>query len=214
MTQGFSWYPITDRKLIAVINAKVDYDKSWDICRRMGGELLTFSWREMYHLVDELHLLHGVADDYWFGATREGHGMIRWNDGDYFPTRGYNISFNDQINERTCASLQIFMTRGMGFIPGSTISYNIQMSNCQLSKKAVCQRRNWIGAIGVVAIVALILSCIAIVLLLILMCNRKCCSCWTSSSKSKNFSSGVKTVVHTRHHSPTGNTGTTESAIN
>lgn len=152
----FSWFPATEHKTITFIPSMV-YEKAEEICDKMKGRLLTFNWNELVSIIVDLNLIHGQTD-YWVGLTRE-FGVVRWADGTYFhPSSGFNISFNNDMNQqRSCALLQVM---------NGNNNYLIQMTSCDLNKKAICESWKPIGLFGILSITALALS----VLCLIVVC--------------------------------------------
>ena len=153
----FSWFPATDYKTITFL-PPLEYDHAAEMCYKMRGTLLTFNLPEILAINRDLQLLFG-ANEYWIGLTKE-YGVIRWADGGYLlPSTGFNISFmNDQSQEKACAAVQV-MT--------GVNNYMIQVTNCQLSKKAICESWRTIGLFGILSILALILSTVCLISLVI-----------------------------------------------
>lgn len=151
----FSWFPTTEHKTITFIPS-MDYERASQMCRKMQGMLLTFNWHEIMTINNDLQLLYG-PNEYWIGIAKE-YGVIRWADGTYFyPSAGFNISFmNEQNQERTCGAVQVMSGYN---------NYMIQMQNCNLSKKAICESWKTIGVFGILSITSLVLSIVCLCLL-------------------------------------------------
>ena len=154
----FSWFPATEYKTITFI-PPMEYDRAAQMCTKMRGMLLTFTWHEIMSINNDLQQLYG-PNEYWVGLTKD-YGVIRWADGTYFhPSMGLNISFmNDQNSEKTCAAVQVM---------NGYNNYMIQLTNCNLSKKAICEAWRTIGLFGILSISALVLSGTCLILLFLL----------------------------------------------
>lgn len=135
----------------------MEYEGAIQTCRKMQGMLLTFNWQEIMTINNDLRLLYG-ENEYWVGIAKE-YGVIRWADGTYFyPSAGFNISFsNDQNQEKSCGAINVM--KGYN-------NYMIQMTNCNLSKKAICESWKTIGLFGILSITALVLSVVCLVAVL------------------------------------------------
>ena len=155
----FSWFPATEYKTITFIPS-MEYDRAAQMCHKMRGMLLTFNWQELQTINHDLQEMYG-PNEYWIGITKE-YGVIRWADRSYYyPSGGFNISFlNDQNQEKTCGAVQVM--RGFN-------NYLIQMTNCNLSKKAICEAWRTIGLFGILSITALVVSTLCLIILSFLL---------------------------------------------
>lgn len=179
--------------------------------------------------------------DFWIGATSHGGGVLRWTDGYYFDTRGFNVTggspggggfggggfggapypvsggfgggpypagggwdndnrwsqnnwppnnaFPNNDYLRTCASLYIYQPR-FSYLPSSQII----LSDCAMSKRAICQKRNVLEPLGFVAITALVVAAICLFCIIGWICRKKmCCACCSTGSGSKSYGGNRRT---------------------
>lgn len=155
----FSWFPATEHKTITFIPSMV-YERAEEMCNKMRGRLLTFNWGELVSIISDLSVIHGQTD-YWIGLTKE-FGMVHWSDGTYYhPSSGFNITFSsDMGQQRSCALLQVM---------NGNNNYLIQMTSCDLNKKAICESWNPIGLFGILSITALGLSVICLIIVCVIV---------------------------------------------
>ena len=180
----FSWYPATDHKTITFLPS-MEYERAVQMCRKMRGMLLTFNWNEIMSINNDLQLLYG-PNEYWIGISKE-FGVIRWADGTYFyPSAGFNISFlNDQNSEKTCGAVQVMSGYN---------NYMIQMTNCNLSKKAICESWKTIGLFGILSITALVLSTLCLIALCVVLvrsfiANKSCSTTYAMKTSGRAVAS-------------------------
>ena len=170
----FTWIPLTRYKTTALI-PKRNYDEVRELCYRLRGNLVTFSRKDIFQVVNELHRMYG-QEDFWIGITRDRRGNMYWNDGELVDPIMLNTStiFPDlrgppSFNGRTCG----FMTIMTG--DRNHASYKIEFTSCDSPKKGMCQESYLLNPVGIIAVCALSIAIFTLILVSGIFIKYCCC---------------------------------------